>query len=126
MTVRRTAVRHFTLLAISAVGLSASAKDSAWLLCDDGKHVVNVYEHRNQTGDGRVTDLTFIFGSYLLKGRLVNTDSGPVSLRENSSRFRGTVTVNYAKDNLKLVGDLNLTQGVEKLESELKCKRIGE
>ena len=107
------------------------AHDSTWKLCqgdtdlfgESEKILVNLYEHRN--GPGRETDLTFIFGEFLLSGSFDSTDSdlGKVKLVQDDASFVGVANVDYAKDTLELNGDLNLNE-MTKLKATLKCQTL--
>lgn len=90
---------------------TASAADSVCMLGDNGKIGLTTFEHRSATGDGRVTEVTLIFGMHLLRGRLVDTDSGPITLKEagsakDSYTFRGTVGVNYQTKKMTVKGKI--------------------
>lgn len=110
---------------------SAFAKDSTWNLCvgdvilyeSKVKLVVNVFEHRNPTGNGRVTDLTMIYGQNVLAGKFNSTanDSGVVILKQDKSNFRGSVKVDYAASTIALSGKLNLFGEVSPLVTTLSC-----
>src|SRR5579862_5320178 len=60
---------------------AAFARDSTCLLGDDGKIALTSLEHRTTTGRG--TDVTVIYGAHLLRGKLVNVDAGPITLKES-------------------------------------------
>ncbi|MBC7428595.1 MAG: hypothetical protein H7336_08295 [Bacteriovorax sp.] len=114
---------------------TAMAKDSTWLMCvgdvklydEDVKLAVNVYEHRNSTGDGRETDLTLIYGGNVLQGSFNSTenDSGVTILKQNTSFYRGSAAVDYSASTLSLSGRLNLFGSVTPLETVLKCDTLG-
>ena len=96
-----------SLLSVS----TAFAADSVCMLGDNGKIGLSTFEHRAATGDGRVTEVTLIFGMHLLRGRLVDTDSGTITLKEagaakDSYTFRGTVGVNYQTKKMTVTGKI--------------------
>jgi hypothetical protein len=81
------------------------------MLGDNGKIGLSTFEHRSGTGDGRVTEVTLIFGMHLLRGKLIDTDSGPITLKEaGSSRdsytFRGTIGVDYQTKKMTVKGKI--------------------
>jgi len=90
---------------------TAFAADSVCMLGDNGKIALTTLEHRSGTGDGRVTEVTLIFGMHLLRGRLIDKDSGPVTLKEigsskGSYTFGGTVGVDYQTKKMTVKGKL--------------------
>ncbi|MBC7712825.1 MAG: hypothetical protein H7177_05775 [Rhizobacter sp.] len=113
---------------------TAMAKDSTWNLCvgdvtifeDNVKLVVNVYEHRSPTGDGRVTELTMIYGGNVLAGSFDSTenDAGVAILKQNASFYRGNVVVDYNESTIALKGRLSLSGSVTPLEATLKCDTL--
>jgi hypothetical protein len=111
------------ILAVMAMATAARAADSAWLLCDNGKVALNVYEHR-ATADTRATDLTLLHGGHTLAGKLVNSDSGAVALKGGPATFKGTATVDYAGNRVVLKGKLALAAGRFDIDAELACKEM--
>ena len=114
---------------------TAMAKDSTWQMCigdvnlyeEDVQLAVNVFEHRNSTGDGRVIDLTLIYGGNVLKGGFNSTenDSGNVLLKDTTvSQFKGTAAVNFEESTLTLNGKLNLFGSATPLKGVLKCETL--
>lgn len=114
----------------------AFAKDSTWKMCigdakvfdEPAKLAMNVYEHRNSTGDGRVTEFTLIFGAWVLRGNLDTTDSdmGTVHLQDSvytEGVYDGFVGVNYDKDTVTLNGVLDLAEKTD-ISATLKCKTL--
>jgi hypothetical protein len=101
------------VLAIVCSALFASiafARDSTWMLGDNGKIALNTLEHRSGSG-GRVTEVTLIFGMHLLRGKLVDTDSGPITLKEAGSSkysytFGGTIGVDYQTNKMTVKGKI--------------------
>ena len=88
---------------------TAFAADSVCMLGDNGKIGLSTFEHRAASGDGRVTEVTLIFGMHLLRGRLIDTDSGSITLKEGGSgkdnyTFRGTIGVNYQTKRMTVKG----------------------
>jgi hypothetical protein len=96
----------------SVISVSAAfAADSVCMLGDNGKIGLTTFEHRSATGDGRVTEVTLIFGMHLLRGRLVDTNSGAIILKEAGSSkesytFRGTIGVNYQTKKMTVKGKI--------------------
>ena len=110
-TVRNRAKAIAIALMVSALAASSVfAADSVCMLGDNGKIALSTFEHRSGTGDGRVTEVTLIFGMHLLRGRLIDTDSGPVTLKEaagkDSYSFRGTIGVNYQTKKMTVKGQI--------------------
>ena len=97
---------------VSVLSVStAFAADSVCMLGDNGKIGLTTFEHRSATGDGRVTEVTLIFGMHFLRGRLVDTDSGSIILKEagaakDSYTFRGTIGVNYQTKKMTVKGKI--------------------
>lgn len=112
-----------TVLAIVCSALFASiafARDSTCMLGDNGKIALSTFEHRSATGDGRVTEVTLIFGGHLLRGKLVNTDSGPITLKEAGSSkynytFGGTIGVDYQTNKMSVKG--KITAGSDEISN---------
>jgi hypothetical protein len=117
--------------------LPCQAKDSLWLLCDNGKMALNLHEHR--AGLGRAISFSLLFGGYTLTGDLINanqsidqktsevTDYGKVVLRGNPkypSNFKGEIAVNYTKEVVSLNGVLNLQGERFNIKYQLQCKEL--
>ena len=93
----------------------ARARDSVCLLGDDGKIAVSVFEHRAGAGD-RATEVTLIFGGYVLRGQLKNANSGPITLRDvnpgpNAYSFSGRISIDYPTSRITLKGRLKTPPG---------------
>ena len=113
------------------------ASDSAWLFCKNTKRLdphsefvplMNVFEHRNGAAK-RQTDLVLIYGGHLLTGQFDNTEKeeGTVELnsREKDESFNGTVTIDYAHNNLWLKGKVTLAGSEGKdYQGQLSCERM--
>jgi len=118
------------LLSIS----SAFARDSIWALCkaestlfgEANTIVISMYEHRNDRGDGRVTDFTLLYGNWDLKGSFdsTNNDSSKIKLIGKNSNFNGTVMVNNAVNTVELAGTLSLYKNSTKVDAVLKCEDL--
>jgi hypothetical protein len=106
------------------------AHDSLWSLCrtkteiygEKETLILNEYEHRNSSGDGRDTELKLIFGGNLLAGVFNSTDvsSGPITLKSNKSRFKGIVKL--SDDSVELNGVLNLNGSNTILKAKFDCE----
>ena len=86
---------------------AVSARDSEWLLGDNGHVAVNILEHRE--GMGRATDITLIYGLHFLHGTLADTNAGKVVLKEAGESgylFTGMVGVDYDTKQITLKGKL--------------------
>jgi hypothetical protein len=128
----------------TTVGLwsqNVQAADSLWLLCDNGKLVVNLLEHRNGivgTVQKTALSITLLNGNYVFAGKLDTTNQNAQKPRRvtlasvvkgDRSRFIGNISIDYLdpkmilflKGNLRLQGapDLNL-----KIDSQLQCKEM--
>ena len=123
------------LCLLSLLSVPAFARDSTWKMCIGStqlfdvpaKLAVNVFEHRNSTGDGRVTELTLIYGGHVLQGNFDSTedDSGKILLKQDDSTFTGFTEVDYEHDLLILTGKLDL--GIETdVIAVLKCETLGD
>lgn len=127
-------MKRLLLLALcSGSYCEAFAKDSDWKICKDDiviygentKLVVNAYEHRN--GNGRLADLTFIYGGHVLRGSLNTTDStnGAIKLKgDNNSTFKGTAAIDYELGTLALIGKLILNNSSSELNGKLECETL--
>jgi hypothetical protein len=96
----------------------AFAADSSCILGDNGKIALSTFEHRSAKGDGRMTEVTLIFGVHLLRGTLTNTDSGPITLKEMGSskynyKFVGTIGVDYQTKKMTVKGKITDGTGTE-------------
>ena len=126
-------MKRFLLLALCSVScFEANALDSDWKLCKGDvvifgastKLVVNAYEHRN--GNGRLADLTFIYGGHVLHGNLNTTEStsGAIKLKGNNSSFKGNATIDYQTGIINLKGKLALNNLVTELNGNLDCETL--
>jgi hypothetical protein len=122
-----------TVLAIVGSALFASiafARDSTCMLGDNGKIALTTLEHRSATGDGRVTEVTLIFGMHLLRGKLVDTDSGPVTLKETGSSkynytFGGTIGVDYQTNKMSVKGKITVgSDEISNINSTFRGKEL--
>ena len=101
--------------------------DSNWMLCQDDGLIVNVFEHRSGA-DKRVTNLTLIFGGWVLEGTLDDTNAGPVTLNDKQGRgsFVGDISISYdsrgdENHKLSLIGVMALNKNVVQANRTLKC-----
>jgi hypothetical protein len=91
------------------VGQAAFARDSEWLLADDGNLTITTYEHRAGAAT-RETDVTLIIGAYFLKGTLHDVNEGPIKLVSNIKSpytFNGTISIDYRTGQITLKGKLD-------------------
>jgi hypothetical protein len=109
----------------------AFAADSVCTLGDNGKIALSTFEHRSDTGNGRVTEVTLIFGMHLLRGKLVDVDSGPVTLKETGSskynyKFGGTIGVDYKIGKMMVKGKITDGTGTEisNINSTFRAKEL--
>lgn len=123
-------MKQMIILLTLLVSLPVMAHDSLWSLCrtktviygDEETLILNEYEHRNSSGDGRDTDLKLIFGGNLLSGVFNSTDvsSGPITLKSKSSRFKGIVKLRDGS--VELNGVLNLYGSKTILKAKFDCE----
>lgn len=126
-------MKNLILILAATLGTYASAADSTWRLCQGdvelfdrpAKLVVNVLEHRSSI-DGRVMDLTLVYGGNVLQGTFdsTNFDEGRVTLTTTDSYFVGTVKVDLAANSLQLKGDLNLLGSKTSIDGDLTCQTL--
>jgi len=104
--------------------MGAAARDSSWLLCENGKLAVNTLEHRSGA-TSRQTDIALIYGANILTGVVKDTSKGPVSLSGGGSSFKGTVEVDYGDDyRLTIKGRLILADEKFNISYVLPCKEL--
>lgn len=113
--------------ALAAFTVSTKAADSTWLLGDNGKVAVNSLEHR-LGASGRGTDVTLIIGSHLLKGSLVNRDSGKITLKETGRdgyTFEGTIAIDYQNSQTTLKGRIKFGGSAsDSISAKIKSKEL--
>ena len=128
-------VRHyFVAIALAAMALPpAYGRDSLWLVGDDGSIAVTTFERRNSTGDGRETNVTLIYGEYVLRGMLRGADSGKIELTEMGHPsdpyvFTGNISVSYGEpqaNRVRLSGVLKYgSHGDRKIDTTISCKEM--
>jgi hypothetical protein len=103
----------FTLL-VSNVSL---AKDSYWLLCDDGGMALNIYEHRSGMED-RKTDLTLIFGSHVFTGE----QKKDLVLQGKTGSFKGNVVLTNKDKNVAVNGKMFFGKESYPVNALLTCR----
>jgi hypothetical protein len=124
------------LIIIFVFSQSAFARDSTWLSCRNNYFVINVLEHRNNTGDGRETALKLLYGMHSLDGILIEDNSASVNLLElpeteetengpvvYTNSFVGSVKINYSTS-LSLKGVLNLYGFNHPIDTKLVCNEM--
>ena len=115
----------FGILA-SSISAPAFARDSLWLLCDDGKLVVNVLEHRDGP-DSRASSLNLILGAHVFSGEKKDSAKGRLVLRGSTDKndiFNGNIDIDFISRTLKIQGDLTIFGSQHPIQSELQCKEI--
>lgn len=105
----------FALL-ITTFSINTWAADSSWLVCNDGKVVVNVFDHRAADGVNRETNLTLIYGQFVYQAVMSSDDpssqpdkdgfqaiyiNGP---GEDQQFYTGTIKIDYSKNTMALKG----------------------
>ncbi|MBX9767220.1 MAG: hypothetical protein K2X47_08115 [Bdellovibrionales bacterium] len=100
---------------------SAFAKESSWLLCDDGNVVVHVYE-QGAVG-GHATEAKLIYRGYKLSGLI--DESGSTFLAEKyTDTFSGTMMVDYEKNETVVDGYLSFSGEGTHLKLILPCQKM--
>lgn len=127
-------IKLLIILMSMLTSLTTFARDSDWKLCvgdavlygDPAKLAMNVFEHRNSTGDGRVTELALIYGGHILRGSFNSSEnnSAKVCLRDRMSTYRGLVKVDYENSTVTLDGKMKLPEGTV-VNAVLKCETLG-
>jgi hypothetical protein len=112
--------------ALCVFGSFAEARDSSWVLCENGSLVVNALEHRADAST-RSTSYALIFGARILKGELPESQS-KVTLDEKTklpSTFKGTIVMSEDMSSVTLKGPLVLDgQAYEQIDVTLPCKQM--
>jgi len=113
---------------------TAMAGDSASYTCigsttifnQNKKITVNLFEHRNSTGDGRETELTLIYGQYVLKGTFNNSDGseGAVVLKDSKNNYKGNYSMSWSDSQVTLDGKITLSGSVSTLNAVLDCEDL--
>ena len=127
-------MKKLLLIALCTVfNTNAFALDSDWKICkgevilfDDSVNlVVNAYEHRIKKG--RAADITFIYGSHILRGSYSTTDStsGAITLKgNNNSVFTGNIAIDYGRGLLTLTGNVVLNRESSDVRAVLECETL--
>jgi hypothetical protein len=105
----------FTLLISNA----SLAKESYWLLCDDGGMALNVYEHRSGTEDVK-TELTLLFGNLVFTGE----QKKDLVLQGKTGSFKGNVVLTNKDTNAAVNGKLFFGKESYPVNALLKCKSM--
>ena len=116
----------FALLALAAFSPSAEARDSTWLLCDNGGLVLNVLEHRVSIDD-RTSELTLIYGAHVYEGQLFGVYEGDIKLtsrHSKDSKFDGQLVLNFAKKEALISGNLFINGEKFAISDRLPCKEL--
>ena len=108
----------FLTLLVSNVCL---AKESYWLLCDDGGMVLNSYEHRSGEEDVK-TDLTLIFGSHVFTGE----QKKDLVLQGKTGSFKGNVVLTNKDKNVAVNGKLFFGKESYPVNAMLTCRVFNE
>ena len=122
----------FGLMGLLCFSTAAMARDSTWLLGDDGQAVaLTTFEHRAE--NGRATTVTLIYGEHLLRGELKDVDSGKITLKasaalpENNYIFKGMISIDYEKMQIKLKGRMTVGEDeIASYDTTIKCKQLGD
>jgi len=107
---------------------SAFAKDSVWILGNNNKVAINVFEHR-VGADQRAAEVTLIMGSWFLNGQLKDRGQGyanpaPITLTTKSGSFKGTISVDFSTNKVTLKGTLTLDGEPIPLNEVISCKEL--
>lgn len=115
------------VLFVLGIGFNAQARDSLWLLCEDGEIAASVVERRAPSGADREADLKILYGVHLFKATLPGSYTGKVNMKSDSSRnlsFVGLVTADFSKSRVTLKG--SFVDGADKtaIDRVLSCKEL--
>jgi len=126
-----------TFIVFLTFSQSVFSRDSSWSICSNDYLGINYFEHRNSRGDGRVTNLTLLFGAHLLTGAMVEdessevkllsvpetieTDNGPVKVINS---FIGEAHYDYEKNNFSLKGIFNLYGEKYPIDAHMECREM--
>lgn len=113
------------VLGSAVLALTASGRDSTWLVCTSDSLAISVHEHR--ADDGRATSLTLIYGVHELRGTLKNSDSGRVTLKANGeagTEFSGTIAINYESNSITAAGTLKIDGEPNEIDATFECKEM--
>jgi hypothetical protein len=110
------------------MAVSSFAKDSVWVLGNNNKVAINIFEHRVGS-DKRAAEVTLIMGSWLLTGKVKDNGQGyvnpaPVTLTTKSGNFKGTISVDFSKSKVTLKGTLTLDGEPFTLNEVIPCKEL--
>ena len=112
--------------------INAEARDSVWLLCDNGNTAMNVFESRaHRPGASRLLRFTMIYGVHFLQGEMLDTTEGKITLIEAGAqgyKFDGKVNVDLmeGRNTLELNGELKQEDGTvfETVNNAFTCKTM--
>jgi len=125
------ALATFTLFAFNTW-----AADSTWLLCNDGKLALNVFEHRDANGTDRDTELTMIYGMHVYTATMSSDDpssapdkngfqaiwiNGP---HEDQDYFSGQIKIDYQADTVMMKGTALFDGSQTQINDLLHCKEM--
>ncbi len=111
---------------ISLTTLNAQAADSTWFLCNNGSLAINSLEHRSGA-DSRQTEVTMIVGMNFMSGKLVNKDSGAISLAGkpgDKNDFNGSIAFDYANKIVSVRGTMRLSGQPFAISTRMPCKEL--
>lgn len=108
--------------------VSSFAKDSVWVLGNNQKVAINVFEHR-VGADKRAAEITLIIGSWFLSGQVKDSGQGyanpaPVTLKTKDATFKGTISVDFSKNKVTLKGKLTLIGQPFDLNETMSVKEL--
>ncbi len=102
--------------------------DSSWYLCQDDYLIINTFEHRDGF-DTRATNITLIFGGWVLEGELVDVKAGSVVLKSapGDGSFVGDVKIWFEghgedRQRITLIGILKVFDNLIQVNKTLKCQ----
>lgn len=115
------------VLFVLGIGFNAQARDSLWLLCEDGEIAVSVVERRAPSGADRETDFRLLYGAHSFRATLPDSYTDKVNMKSDSSRslrFVGLVTADFSKSRVTLKG--SFVDGADKtaIDRVLSCKEL--
>lgn len=102
------------------VALPTFAGDSTWYVSNSKSFLVSALGHRTRD-ESRQTEITFIYGAHIAKGVLYET-SDKVSLRSETMKLDGVMTLNFATKQMTMDGQLYIGNERYDIEEVLRCK----
>ncbi len=111
------------MLSLFLLTTSVFAKDSLWVLCKSNNLVMNILEHRDGA-DGRVAEVTLIYGSHVAKGTLDYELGKMANFKGKSINFDGEISFRFPISDIKIQGNLRINNSAYNIKQVLACEEI--